>query len=345
MDSTFQLPELSPESESWLKALMPDFSAENAVSSMIEGSFGFDMGGIANRLLNLFFGELRLSLRVLTLLLAMGIFLAILRNMQSSFGRDGIGSAANLAAAAYLTAIALAAFSGAREYAVNAVDDLCMIMNAVGPVTMSLMISGGMAVSGGAIHPVIYFMCAVLSKVVSGLIIPLALFAMVLRILGSISEGVNVDGAADLCQRISRYVLSFIMVVFTGVLSVTKFAASSFDGLAARGLKFAVSAAVPVVGGSIADAMSSVAGGSILLKNTVGAVGVAVIIGVALFPVVKIGALSLIFRIGGALMGPMGGDRIANAVYRMAGCLETLVASVACVAIMMVIAVIAVMGG
>ncbi len=341
----FRLPALSPESESWLSALMPEFSAENAVSSMLEGSFGIDMGGLAERLLKLFFGELRLSLRVLALLLAMSVFLSVLKNLQSSFGREGVGAAANLAAAAYLTAIALEAFASARDYAVTAVDDLCMIMNAVAPVTLSLMISGGMAVSGGAIHPIIYFMCSILSGVIGSLVIPLALFSMVLRIIGGMSPGVDVAGVADLCQRISLYVISFIMVIFTGVLSVTKFAAASFDGLAARGLKFAVSAAVPVVGGSIADAMSSVAGGSILLKNTIGAVGVAGVIGVALLPVVKIGALSLVFRVGGALMGTMGGGKVADAVYSMAGCLETLVAAVACTAVMMVIAIIALMGG
>lgn len=339
----FEFPALSPESEGWLSQLLPEFSADNSIARMLEGSFDLEFGGLAGRLIDLFFGELRLSLRVLALLLAMGIFMAIIQNLQSSFNRDGVAAAANLASAAYLTAIAVEAFAGARDYAVTAVDDLCRIMDAILPVTLSLMLSGGLAVSGSALHPIIYFMCSLLSKVVSMAVIPLALFSMALHILGSASTGVNVEAAADLCARISRYILSFIMVVFTGVLSVTRFAASSFDGLAARGLKFAVSSAVPVVGGSIADAMSSVAGGSLLLKNTIGAAGVAVIIGVALLPVVKIGALSLVFRIGGALMGPMGGERLADAVYRMAGCLETLVASVACVAVMMVIGVMALM--
>lgn len=341
----FYFPSLSPDSETWLNQLMPGFSADGAVADMLEGSFGVELGSAAGRLLNLFFGELRLSLRTLALLLAMGIFLAVIRNMQSSFGRESVGAAANLAATAYLTAIALGAFATARECALSAVDDLSLIMDAILPITLSLMLSGGMAVSGGAVHPVIYFMCSVLGRVISGIVIPTAMFSMVLSLLGCISPGIDVSGIADLCKRISGYVLSFLMVIFTGVLSITRFAASSFDSLAARGLKFAVSAAVPVVGGSIADAMSSVAGGSALLRSSIGAAGVALIIVVALLPVVKIGALSLIFRIGGALMGPMGNAAVADAVYKMAGCLETLLSSVACVAVMMVIAVAALMGG
>ncbi len=345
VEEDFVLPPLSQDSSQWLEQLLPELSGSGAVRSMLDGSFGIDPGSAVQRLTNLFFGELRLSLRVLALLLAMGIFLAVLRNLQSSFGRDGVGKCAELAAAAYLTAVALQAFSTASEYASAAVEDLTAIMHGVIPVTLSLMLSGGMAVSGGAIHPLIYFMCSVMSAVVKRAVIPLALFSMALYLLGGMSSGINVNGLADLCQRLNTYLLGFLMVLFTGVLSVTKFAATSFDSVAARGLKFAVSAAVPVVGGSIADAMSSVAGGSILLKNTVGAAGVAALIGVALFPVVKIGALSLVFRVSGALMGPLGGQRTAEAVYRMAGCLEMLVAAVSCVGVMMVISVFAVMGG
>lgn len=343
METEFSFPPLSDESGTWLARLMPEFSADGAVKAMLDGSFGLDPGSVLGRLTDLFAGELRLSLRVLALLLALGIFLAVLKNLQSSFGRDGVSKAAELAAAAYLTAIALETFSSAADCALGAVADLNAVMDAVVPVTVSLMFSGGMAVSGGAVHPVIYFMCVLMSKVIGAVVIPLSLVSLTLYILDGAAAGVSVAGLADLCQRVNRCLLSFVMVIFTGVLSVTKFAASSFDSVAARGLKFAVSSAVPLVGGSIADAMDTVAGGSLLLKNTVGAAGVAVIIGVALMPVVKIGALALVYRAGGALMGPLGGDRLSGAVYSMAGCLETVMAAVACIGVMMVISMAAVM--
>ncbi len=344
MDEIFELPPLSEQSSRWLDSLLPEFSAEGAVRSMLDGNFGVDAGSVLGRLVNLFAGELRLSLRVLALLLAMGIFMAVLNNLQSSFGRESVGRSAELAAAAYLTAIALETFSTAVDCVNTAIGDLSLVVDAVIPVTMSLMLSGGKPVSSSAIHPVIYFMCSAMVKIISGVIIPLSLFSLVLLILGSISTGINVDGLADLCRKINNYLLGFIMVIFTGVLSVTGFAAASFDSVAARGLKFAVSAAVPLVGGSIADAMNSVAGGSLLLKNTVGAAGAAVLICVALLPVVKIGALSLVFRISGALMGPLGGQRLSRTVYNMAGCLEMLVAAAACTGVMMVMGVVAIMG-
>ncbi len=342
MDETFA-PAVSAESGQWLRQLMPEFTAAGAVRSMLDGGFGVDPTSVVGRLIDLFAGELRLSLRVLALLLALGIFSSVLGGLRSSFGRDGVARAAELASAAYLTAIALETFSSAVDCAVTAAADLGVVMDAVVPLTLSLMLSGGMPVSGSALHPIIYFMCSLMSRLVRGAVIPLSLAALALYILGSVTSGVNTAGLADLCQRVNRYLLSFIMVIFTGVLSVTKFAAASFDSVAARGLKFAVSSAVPLVGGSIADAMSAVAGGSLLLKNTVGALGVAFIIGVALLPVVKIGALSLVFRIGGALMGPLGAEGPAQTVAHMAACLEMLVAAVAATAIMMVIGVIAVM--
>ena len=343
MEDNFIMPALSHDSSQWLDSLIPEFSADRAVNSMLEGSFRVDPSSIVGRILNLFIGELRLSLRVLALLLALGIFLAVLKNLQSSFGREGVSRAAELAGAAYLTAIALEAFSTAVDYAATAVADLNTLMDAIIPVTLSLMLSGGMPVSGGAVNPIVYFMCSLMGKIIGGVVIPLSLVSLVLYILGSISLGLSVNGLAYLCQRANKYLLSFLMVIFTGVLSVTKFASASFDSVAARGLKFAVSSAVPLVGGSIADAMSTVAGGSLILKNSIGAVGVAMLIGVALLPVIKIGALSLVFRVGGALMGPLGSDQLSEAVGHMAGCLEMLIAAVASMGLMMVIGVAAIM--
>ena len=61
----FAFPELSPQSESWLSRLMPEFSAEGAVSDMLGGSFDFGLGGVAEKLAELFFGEIGISLRTL----------------------------------------------------------------------------------------------------------------------------------------------------------------------------------------------------------------------------------------------------------------------------------------
>ncbi len=342
MDETLA-PAISAESGQWLDRLMPEFTGEGSVRSLLEGGFSADPASLFGRVIDLFAGELRLSLRVLALLLALGIFSAVLRSLRSSFGREGVARAAELAAAAYMTAIAVETFSSAAGCVSSAAADLNAVMDAVIPLTLSLMLSGGMTVSGTALHPLIYFMCSLMSKLIGGAVIPLSLAALVLYILSGVSSGVNTAGLAELCQRLNKYLLSFVMVIFTGVLSVTKFAASSFDSVAARGLKFAVSSAVPLVGGSIADAMNTVAGGSLLLKNSVGAVGVALLIGVSLLPVLKVGALALVFRVGGALMGPLGSDSLAGTVGHMADCLEMMVAAVACMGIMMVIGVMAVM--
>lgn len=344
-DELYKMPEISQNSQEWLNSLLPEFSTEGAVKNMLEGQFGVDMGGVVNRILNLIFGELRLSLRVLALLLSMGIFLGIINNLQSAFGNKSTAVAARLGAAAYLTSIAIGVFETAKTFALSAMGDLTAIMNGILPYTLSLMMSGNMAISGGAIHPLIYLMCSIMTAAVKNVVLPLSMVSMVLYILSSFGTSVSIGPLADFMQRVGGYIMGFIMVLFTGILSITKFASASFDSLAARGIKFAVSAAVPVVGGSIADAMNSVAGGSILLKNSIGAAGAIMIIAVALLPVIKIGALSLIFRVGGALMGTMGEERVANAVYKMAGCMEMLVAAVASTAVMMVIGVAALMGG
>lgn len=335
---------LSADSKNWISSLLPSFSLREAAADIAAGKFDLGAEKIFSNLFNLFFGEIALSLKTLALLLATGVILGMLDNLRSAFASDAVHKAARLAAAAVLTAVALEAFSSARETALTALEDLNTIMNTVLPLSISLMISSANACLGSAVHPVIYFMCSVLSAAVKNVVLPLAMFSMALYILSGFAPEMGISPLADLMRRAGKYLMGFIMMLFTGVLSVSRFAGASFDSLSARGLKFAVSTAIPVVGSSVADAMNSVAGASALLKNSVGVLGSVLIIAVALLPVIKIGALATVFRLGGALMGTMGDEKTALAVSEMAQSMEMLLAAVTSVGVMMVIGVSALMG-
>ena len=63
------------------------------------------------------------------------------------------------------------------------------------------------------------------------------------------------------------------MTVFMSILSVQTFVTSSADSVLIRTAKFAVSSGVPIVGGTISDAVSTVHGSLALIKSSVGTYG------------------------------------------------------------------------
>src|SRR5690606_24416709 len=74
---------------------------------------------------------------------------------------------------------------------------------------------------------------------------------------------------------------------------------------------------VPVVGKVFADATDTVISASLLVKNSIGLVGVIILLFLCAFPAIKILTLALIYNLSAAVMQPLGETPIVS-------CLETI---------------------
>ncbi|MEC0683909.1 stage III sporulation protein AE, partial [Bacillus haynesii] len=68
----------------------------------------------------------------------------------------------------------------------------------------------------------------------------------------------------------------------------------------------------PVLGRMFTEATDTVISASLLLKNTVGILGVAILICIAAFPAIKILSLALIYKIAAAVLQPLGGGPVIS---------------------------------
>ncbi|MDX7255030.1 stage III sporulation protein AE, partial [Klebsiella pneumoniae] len=82
--------------------------------------------------------------------------------------------------------------------------------------------------------------------------------------------------------------LGTFLTVFLGVISVQGASAAVSDGMAIRTAKFVTGNFIPVLGRMFTDATDTVISASVLLKNTVGIIGVAILLLIAAFPAIKV---------------------------------------------------------
>jgi len=157
------------------------------------------------------------------------------------------------------------------------------------------------------------------------------------------NHGESLNEFSELFAKLHKTILSFSMSIFAGILGISSFASASFDSLAARGVKFAISSSVPVVGGSLSEAMSSVAESAMLLKNATGLGGVLVLFAMFAVPLLKIRALSLSFRITAAFTAPVSEKRVTEILRKLGDCIDMLFSSVASMATIMIIAIAAIL--
>ena len=135
------------------------------------------------------------------------------------------------------------------------------------------------------------------------------------------------------------WILGIIMTLFVGVASLEGNLSSSVDGVTAKTTKAAVSNFIPVVGKILGDAVDTVMGCSIILKNAVGVVGVIVIIGICIVPILKLAILMIMYYLGSALCQPIADAKIIQLLAHMGDTFKMLLAILCSVSVMLIIGV------
>ncbi len=331
-------PNISGQAAENIEKIFGDFSFQDVVGDIVKGTFSPDSQNIINRLISLFLGELKTAFVLVGSIAALILISAFINNLHQSFGKNAISQATGLAIFIYIAAIAATAFETVTGYVLSTLRDITLFVHSIIPSMAALCISGGEVVTATMAHPVIYFVCSAAGALIKNVITPIVLLRAVCTLLCSITQNSSLNEFSELFAKLHKTLLSLSMSLFAGILGISSFAAASFDNLAARGVKFAISASIPVVGGSISEAMSSVAGSAMLLKNAVGLGGVMVIFAMFALPLLKIWALSLAFRLTAAFTAPVSEKRVTETLRKIGGCIDMLFSSIASMGTIMIIA-------
>jgi stage III sporulation protein AE len=98
--------------------------------------------------------------------------------------------------------------------------------------------------------------------------------------------------------------------------------------------KYAVDNFIPIVGKCLSDAISTVAGYSILLKNAVGSLGLVVLILIIIFPIIKILIMAVMYKLVAALIEPVSDGRLVNCLSSAGDSIILIMSCLICVSIM-----------
>ena len=175
-------------------------------------------------------------------------------------------------------------------------------------------------------------------------ILPLFLIVAVLDSLNYFSKTYRVGQLAALLRQMGMMLFGFGMVLFTGLLAVQGVSGGIADGLGLRAAKFAVGNFVPLVGKLFADSVDVIFGASLILKNAIGIFGMITIGTVCLVPLVKLLVLVFLMKAGGALIQPMGEERLASCLAHMGTHIFLLFAVVTSVALLFFLTITIIVG-
>ena len=147
-------------------------------------------------------------------------------------------------------------------------------------------------------------------RLIEGLLVPAVCVYLAVTVVDAAAGNGVLRGLAEGIGSLSAGALKLILTLFTAYLAVAGGVSGNVDRVALKTAKFAVSGAVPVVGGVMSDAAETVLSGAVLLRGSVGVFGMICVTAICLAPFVRAGACYLCFKACAALLSPLCSDSL-----------------------------------
>lgn len=277
------------------------------------------------------------AITVLASILVIIVIHSILKSLSEGLENKGIAQITYYVQYILIVTLIMTNFVQILDIVKDSIQSLVGFMNSLIPILITLMITTGSIVSANLIQPIILFLITFIGNFITGVIIPLVLIGTALGIISKISDRVQVDKLAKFFKSSVVWILGVVLTIFVGVVSVEGSLSSNVDGITAKTAKAAVSSFIPVVGKILGDAVDTVIGCSSILKNATGIVGVIILIGIAIVPIIKLTVLMAIYYLGAALCQPIADDKIIKLLDQMGDTFKTLLAIMCSVSVMFII--------
>lgn len=231
----------------------------------------------------------------------------------------------------------ISTFSNCISLVKNTIQNLVGFSNSLIPILMTLMLTTGAITSAGMIQPILLLLINFIGNAISNFILPVVLISTSLNIISQISDEIKISKIPKFLNSATIWVLGIIMTLFVTVLSLEGSLTQTVDGVTAKTTKAAVSTVIPVVGKILGDATDAVIGCAGILKNAVGFVGVIVILGICLSPIIKLTILTITYYLASALCQPIADAKIVNLLGSVADTFKTLLAIIFCVTVLLIV--------
>lgn len=259
------------------------------------------------------FGILRKAIRSGMLLLIIVLLCAIADGLYDGFHAGGL-DAVTLVGALAVTAVCVTDVYSLIGMGRETIQNIELFSKALLPTIAAAVAASGFP--GGAVARQLATMLFsdVLLTVIDRLLMPLVYVYIAACTAHAALGNDGLKRVAGLMKWVVTTVLTVLMIAFVGYLTVSGVIAGTADATTVKAAKFAVSSAVPVVGGILSDATETVLAGAGLLRNAIGVFGMLAVLAMCVTPFLQLGIHYLIYKAASALTATAAQSRVAGLI-------------------------------
>ena len=290
------------------------FTIDKILEATLNGKSIFDSQEIITSLKELFLYEMKSALIVGVEILTICIVIGLLKNLSGSFSKKGVSDIASLTCSIVIIGLAMANFNPIYQLTIDSMKTIAYTMDILLPILIAILISMGQVASGTIMSPLLLTAVTIFQTIIKNIVLPAVFISTVLSLINCLTEKDYVNQLSKFIRQLALFVTGIIMTLMSGIIAIQGLIAKTSDSLLIGTAKYSIDEFIPIVGGFTADTIELFIKCMGSIKNVVGLFGIILIVILILTPIIKILAISVIYKVTALLIEPIASKKLSNGI-------------------------------
>lgn len=281
--------------------------------------------------------ESPLPLASFGVLIGIVLLCAATDGFRSSLGQPALSEVYQAVCTVGAGAAMMLPLSNCMARVAETAESVTVFMGSFMPVYVAALVSGGQIGSALSCQTLMLAAAEGVAGVITGVIMPLMAVALALGLTGSVGKGLRIGAIGNWLTKSGAWILATVSSLFVGSLSLRQILAGTTDTVTARAMRLSLSSFVPVVGGALSEALTTLQGSFLLMRSGVGVFGMVAVIAIVLPPL----CACVVWSVGLSLCGTMAEtlelERLVGMFRTVAGVVKVLIGALAASAMVMIV--------
>ena len=290
-----------------------DKTVLSLIKGLLNGEYnqiGYD--SIKDYLLEIFLVNVKKYIAPLISLILISVIGTLFLDAFNKKSSEGLKEIINfvIVLSSLLTLIPL--FKNIYNETLDCLQKINNINQIMSPIILTLMISSGANVSANVYKPGVNLFSNVIISVFIKIVIPLVIVLTILSIIGEFSKDVKLGRLCDFICSTIKWIIGIVTTIFSIYLSIQGISSAIYDGISIKATKYALSNSIPIIGGFVKDGFDLILAGSVLIKNSVGIVGIFLLFNTIISTIISLGIFSLLLKLVAGITENFSGSKTSQ---------------------------------
>lgn len=285
------------------------------------------------------FDEVKYALKTVSVILVLALLSSVLKSLDNSFSSGTISQIITYIVFITIISLTLIGFKDILEICNSTIDSTVNLMKIIMPILITLLVLIGFPITSTVLNPIFIGGVTFINIVFKKFLFVSISVAFAILVINNLSQSIKLKKFSSFIKQTNLVSIGAMFTIYLGLVSMQGIYVKSIDNFTVKTAKFAIGNFIPVVGGFVSDSVDILLSSSQLIKGVFGGIGLVLLVGICLVPVIKIICVIVVYKIAAIVIEPIGEEKISSFLNEISNLMMIILACIIAITIMFFVTV------